>query len=438
MLVLQREFGDIAAVIDRSPALVCAFGAAHNREVLTKGAVFQHDTELPMPAPKGSALHTFTSSVTFVSGEAHRKSRQLLMPAFQKPSLDGYAHDILATTNAALDEWPVGETTDIARLVRVISMRVAFRCFFGVERAENERQLAELEWSLLATITSPLTMALPLEIPGTPYHRLIITAERIRTHLLALIEHKRQQPAGQTDALSRMIRAHDEDGSSFTDDELLANVHTLFVAGHDTSAQTLVWTLFLLERHPEILADVLDELDAVFGGAPPTVERIGDLVLLDRVIKESMRIMPAAPMLFLRVCASETPLGPYVLPAQANVILSPFVTQRDPELYRDPARFQPQRWEQIQPSIYEYLPFGAGPRTCIGLGFASMSIRLILPMVLQRFRLTLAPGARISREVRGLVLRPKHGLPMMIRAQDRRFARGERVRGDIHEIIDLV
>jgi cytochrome P450 len=301
----------------------------------------------------------------------------------------------------------------------------------------EESELAALESKLLASVTSPLTMMFPVRIPGTPYHSLLRAAEQMRRYLLALIARKREQAAGQRDALSLLIEAHDEDGSRLDDDELLGNLHTLYVAGHDTSAHTLAWTLLLLERHPDTLAELLAELDAELGGAPPRLDQLDRLVVLDRVIKESMRLIPATPLLFMRVLAEPAALGNVELPAHANVVLSPYVTHRERSIYDKPQQFLPQRWERIAPTPYQYLPFGAGPRTCLGMGFPNQVLRLVLPMILQRHAFALAPGAQIDRQVRGIVTAPRHGLPMEIRKQDGRPVRGGGIAGDIHEMVQF-
>lgn len=437
MMSLHREFGDIAAVVDRNPAMVCAFGAEHNREVITSSATFQHNTEFFFKVPKGSALETFNISLTLMNGEMHRRHRRLMMPAFQKSSLDGYAADIAKVAEDALRAWPVGRTVNLSTLLRDLAVDIALRAIFGLERSEGGKELGELMTRTLDVLVSPLAIAFPFPVPGTPYRNLLDASEGVREGLLRLIARKRAQPSGQHDVLSLMIRAHDEDGAKFTDDELLGEMNTLFAAGYDTSAQTLAWTLFLLAQHPDVHAAAVDEVSSVLRGAPPTPDDIGKLVLVDRIVKESMRLIPATPALFIRVCTQEAPLGGYTLPERANVVLSPYITHRDPSLYPTPLRFKPERWEHVQPTIYEYLPFGAGPRVCIGAGFASMSLRIVLPMILQRYRLTLAHGATISRVVRGLVVGPRYGLPMLIAPQDRHFRRREDVKGDVHEMVDL-
>jgi cytochrome P450 len=136
-----------------------------------------------------------------------------------------------------------------------------------------------------------------------------------------------------------------------------------------------------------------------------------------------------------RVCAAPVEVGPYALPKGAFVSFSQYMTHHLPELYPEPERFNPERWHTIDPSPYDYLPFGAGPHTCIGAAFAMLEIKIALAMIVQRYRLALQPGARIDRQLR-VTLSPKHGMPMVVAAQDRQFRRTE-VRGDIHEMVEL-
>lgn len=437
MTALQREFGDVAAIADRSPALVCAFGAERNREVLSNLAAFEHEDGLFFTTKPDSPLHTLAKGLVFQAGESHRRHRRLMMPAFQRSAVDGYAPDIVAITEAALKTWPNGQVCDVAELTRRLVQRIAVRCLFGLDEREGERGLGRLAAETTDLLTSPLSVALPLDIPGTPHARLLRLAEQLLALLRGLLAEKRRQLAGASDAFALIVRAGESEQSPLSDDELCGEAITLFVAGHDTQARTLAWTLFLLERHPDVLADVVDEIDAVTGGEPPTLEHVPRLVLVDRVLKESMRVLAPAPVSFVRICQDEVRLGQHTLPRGGSVLLSPFVTHRDPERFPAPARFLPRRWERLQPSPYEYLPFGAGPRMCIGASFATLTTRLVLPMILQKFRMTLAPGARVSRLVRGNILGPKYGLPMHLAPQDRRFTPGPRPGGDIGEIVEL-
>ncbi|MEZ4310507.1 MAG: cytochrome P450 [Polyangiaceae bacterium] len=266
---MHRVHGDVAAAAGGSPALVCAFGAERNREVLSNAATFENDSDFFIEFPLGSNLRKLVSGIVFQPGEAARRTRRLMMPAFQKTALDGYAKDIAAVTTAALDAWPVGATTDVAALTRELVQRVAVQCFFGLDGVAGSRDLGHIVTEWIDLLTSPLVIALQRRIPGTPYSRLFDLADEIVAQLLRLFAQKRATPGTGRDALALVMNARDDDGRGLTDDELIGEATALYVAGHDTQAKTLAWTLFLLEQHPKILADLLDELDSVLHGAPP-------------------------------------------------------------------------------------------------------------------------------------------------------------------------
>jgi cytochrome P450 len=194
-----------------------------------------------------------------------------------------YASDIVAVTDTMLKTWPIGQTADVSRLARDLIQNVAVRCIFGIDMTHGDQGLGDLATEVVDLLTSPVTVAMPFHIPGTPYPKLLARCERLAGRMEAIIDEKRRQPPGRRDALSIMIRAHDEDHASFTDDELVGEVNLLYFAGHDTQAKTLGWTLFLLAQHPEVLADVVDEIESVLRGGPPTVEHVPRMVLLDRV-----------------------------------------------------------------------------------------------------------------------------------------------------------
>lgn len=436
LTAMRRAHGDLVAVARGNPAVVCAFGAALNRDVLGNSKVFETDDAFFVPFPEGTSPRRVLSGLPFQKGERARKTRRLMMPAFQKSALDGYADDIVSVAARALDRWPVGETVDMAPLLRELVQHVAVRCVFGLASEDGTQGLGAAVTEMVDLVASPLTLAMPARVSGTPYARVFAVCDEIEARLVALFEEKRRGSPGR-DALSLMLRARDEDGSSLSDDELIGGAASLFVAGHDTQARALTWTLFLLEQHPEVLGAFLEEIHGALRGAAPTPEKVPEMPLLDRVIKESMRLLGPVPTLFLRVCQEPASLGGHELPRLANVLLSPHVTHHDPAIYRDPRRFMPSRWERAAPTIYEYLPFGAGPRLCIGAGFATLALRLMLPMILQRYRLSLAPRARVSFHVRANLLGPRHGMPMQIVPQDRSVRRPEPVRGDIVELVEL-
>ena len=178
----------------------------------------------------------------------------------------------------------------------------------------------------------------------------------------------------------------------------------------------------------------MDELKGELKGAPPTIEQLERLPLLDRVVKESLRILPPVPTAF-RMSTAPFEMGGHAFDANVMVYYSPYITHRLPDLYPEPDRFLPERWLKAEPPVYGYIPFSNGPRRCIGATMALLEIKLMLSMLLPRFRLSLPAGARVDTLVRA-TMRPKGGLPMRIHAQDRRFERSE-VRGRIRELVAL-
>lgn len=433
-LRLYREYGELAAVNDRSPVLILAFGANYNREVLANPNLFLNFDELPFPVPRDSAAQRLMMGLQCMNGDTHKAQRRLLMPVFHKAVNEGYRDTIVSITERRLARWRIGAQLDMAAEMLELSKQIALECLFGLKDAHQGEQLSHLVERFMQGVFSVRLMAFPYSFPGSPYKHFMATAGQLEGMFQRLIQQKQEQGQSTTDVLSLLMGGQKE-GAPMTDGELLGQAATFFVAGHETTANTLSWTLFLLSQHPQILADLTDELTGLLGGAPPTMQQLAQLPLLDGVFKESMRLLPALPLLFPRITAEPAALGPYTLPKGARVLVSPLVTHRQPALFPEPQRFRPERWAKLQPSAYEYIPFSAGPRMCIGAGFAAMTVRLVLATVLQKFRLGLAPAARISRHVRSSFMAPKYGLPMSVHGPDARLQRQDRVRGDIHELV---
>jgi cytochrome P450 len=231
-----------------------------------------------------------------------------------------------------------------------------------------------------------------------------------------------------------LVAANREGNAWMSDEDLIGQVTIAFAASYETTANALTWTLFLLAQHPQIANDLLDEIEAVFGGAPPTPATLARAPLLEAVVKESLRILPPVPYT-IRVARRRTPIGRFTVLRGDRVILSHYVTHHLPELYANPERFLPERWLAGRWGPYEYLPFSAGPRLCIGYSFAMQALKLSTAMILQRFRLAVVPGTRIDRSVR-VTMSPSRGLPMTLHPPDRAFAKAF-VRGNVREMVEL-
>jgi cytochrome P450 len=235
--------------------------------------------------------------------------------------------------------------------------------------------------------------------------------------------------------LSMLLEARDEEGGKLSEDELIGHAGVIFGAGHETSSNALSWTLLLLAQHPRVLSDLCDELVGKLRGGAPTFDDLADLPLLDRVIKESLRLFPPGALNH-RIAARDSELGEYRIAAGTEILSSIYHTHRMPDLYPEPLRFLPERWERADPGPYGYNPFSAGPRMCIGATFAWFEIKIVLALLLQRFRLELVPNQRIGRYF-GITLAPSPRVLMRVSRTDRRFSRAAPIHGQIHEMVDL-
>jgi cytochrome P450 len=433
---LHACYGDIAALGQDRGRYVFVFAPQYNRQILSDPALF-HTADAgaqPLRIPEGTALARMFTGLLQTNGEKHTQQRRLMMPAFHRKRIEAYRDDMVALTEQQIAGWAARRPIRLLDEMKSLTIAVAVKTLLGLDPATEGmcvRQGVE-EWMRL--LFAFPTIAAPFNIPGLPYRRLLRLAEELEQEVQGMIRRKRAAGLDPGDVLSMLMRAHDEDGTRLNDTELVAQTGTLFVAGHITTASALTWTLFLLTMHPRVLADLLDELDSTLHGAAPTVEQLASLPLLEAVVKESMRLFP--PFFWsLRISTAPFQLGPYALPKGTNVAFSAAVTHRRPDLYAEPERFLPERWQTLDRSPYEYLPFAGGPRMCIGAGFAMLEMRLALAMIVQRYRLVLPRAARVDHA--GLAFSyPKDGMPVLPVPQDRRF-RQPVVRGNVRALVTL-
>jgi cytochrome P450 len=372
-----------------------------------------------------------------MNGTKHKRDRRLMMPAFSKTAVAGYLEQTVHTTTRVLDRWRAGDAVDLKQRSTELALTVAMQCLYGVDLLDEADELGELAVGFLNGMLSVGALLLPMRIPGTPYARFLTTAERLEKRLTRLIAERRSNAAGKRDVLSLMVAARDDDGASFSDRDLLGHAAVLFVAAHETTANTLAWTLLLLATHPEVRASLEDELHAVLRGAPPTTDDLDRMPLLDAVVRESMRLLPASAIMFFRRASGSFQLNGVDMPPKSTILLSSLVTQRDERVFPDALAFDPSRWSRSKPSIYEYLPFGAGPRMCIGAPFAAQALRVMLVMQLQRFRCELPSSLRVDRQVRGITLGVRGRLDAKLSARTDRSPPTPTISGDIHELVRL-
>jgi cytochrome P450 len=368
-----------------------------------------------------------------MNGPQHKQQRQLILPPFHKKAVAGYHQLIVELAQEVIGEWSPGRR-DVYADMRAVTLRIASAVLFGHERGDAYR-IAHLLDIWARRNFSGSVWLFPINVPGTPYHRLLKHAERVEREILALVEKRRRDSSGRADVLSILIQARDDENRGMTDTELVGQATILFGASFETTASTLTWTIFLLAQHPMIMGQLMDELDGMLGGNAPSHEQLAQLPLLERVIKESMRILPPVPFTIRAADEDAIPMGPLTLGHGTRVICSHFLTHHLAEIYPQPEAFRPDRWLKIEPTQYEYLPFSAGPRACVGAMFAFQVLKISLAIMLQKFRFTVVSGARIDRVVR-ITMSPRYGMPMRLTENDRCYQSHE-VRGQIHEMVNL-
>ena len=436
LMGLHRAHGRIAALA-HDPPLVCAFGPELNQQIMPQAREHEHFAEVPLRIPPDSAAERMQANLTVMTGDRHQQQRRLLMPAFNRNAVHAHRDAMVAVTERHLERWAGRASLDLAQELVELTLSVMLRCLFGVDLPDDRSDvLRYMGKDLLGLMTSPAALLLPLDLPLTPYGRYLRMCERIEVRLLELVHARRGGELGR-DVLSIVVQAHDEDGTRMTDAEIVGQLSVLVMAGHETTANALTWTLLLLDQHPKIHAALHEELHGELRGEAPTVEQLGRLPLLDAVVKESMRILPPTYMMFIRRARSGFSLGPYDLPAGALVVLSPLVTHHMPDVWTEPESFRPARWDGRKPSPFEFMPFGAGPRLCIGATLAEQELRVLLAMIVQRFALRLRPGTRVDVAGRGITLGPRGAVPVRVRKQGGAFETGGALAGSIRELVRL-
>ncbi len=446
---LFRTYGPLAALVDgparmttpRGTGVVLATGPELNRQVLTQhdrfhnyalsGRFFPEGDDRPRRQP----LKRMMTGLFQVNGDEHRRHRRLLMPAFHKSRLEAYRDDMVGLVSEMLDGWRPGQACDLSAEMTRLTLRVATKTLFGADAGESGVQIAHWMQDWLLTMFS-LGILLPWDLPGLPYHRWLNRTHQIDAAMSELVRRKRAQDNGGADMLSMLLAARDEDGSQLTDDEIIGHAGVIFAAGHETSANALTWTLLLLSQHPQVASNLLEELTAELHGDAPTTEQLTRLPLLDAVVKESLRVLPPVPM-HPRFISEPVELGGYDLPAFTEIFLSIYSLHHDPALFPDPQSFLPSRWASIKPSTFEYNPFSAGPRMCIGAAFATMEIKLALAMILQRFRITPVARRPINRRV-AITMAPTPSLVATVQRQDGNWRKSVGgIVGNVRELVSL-
>jgi cytochrome P450 len=369
-------------------------------------------------------------SLVTLEGESWLQRRRLLQPMFHNNYIARFASTITNKTAAMLEQWKTtatrGETLDTMTEVSKLTRDILIKTVFGLDMAIDNSETIALGRSLKIAMAHsnfvPFKNPFPRWAP-TPHNRAFRRAiETLDRMVYRIIEERRQSLIGHSDLVALLLNTRDADtGAGLDDRQLRDEVMTFFFAGSESTATTLAWTWYLLALHPEGEHRIHAEVDEVLDGRFPTADDLPRLVYTRMALMESMRLFPAG-WLFSRSlrAGARDEIGGYPISEKALLFYSPYVTHRLPELWENPDVFDPERFtpERVaKRPRFAYIPFGDGPRQCIGNNLAQMEILLILAMVAQRYRLRLAPGTSVEPQPT-VALCPRNGLTVTVHARN--------------------
>ncbi|MCL5999799.1 MAG: cytochrome P450 [Chloroflexi bacterium] len=351
-------------------------------------------------------------------GESWRRQRRLVQPAFHMKRIEAYGKVMVAYAQRTLAGWQPGQTREIHHDMMELTLGVVAKTLFGADVSDRANHIG-------AAITTGL------EVTNAQFSRLINPPQWVPTHdnrrgkqalrtidevVMGFIRARRASGEDRGDLLSMLLLAVDEDGTGqMSDKQARDEAMTLFIAGHETTANALTWAWYLLSQHPQAEAKLHEELASVLGGRDPAMQDLPRLPYTEAVIKETMRLYPPAWTTTRETIAPVT-IGGYTIPTRRIVFISPYVSHRDARYFESPGEFCPERWaDHFEKRLPKgaFIPFGAGPRVCIGNTFALMEARLVLATIAQHYRLALAPGQDVTAEPL-VTLRPRGGIKMVL------------------------
>ncbi|HEX2678212.1 MAG TPA: cytochrome P450, partial [Polyangiales bacterium] len=353
-------------------------------------------------------------------GDEWLQQRRLAQPPLQPKRIASYAQTMTECAERLFDSFRDDEVRDISLDMAHLTLEIAGRCLLGADpRREAERigHIMEVSMVYFDRQLRTLEGILPKWLPTPDRVRMKAATDELDTIIYRIIERCRRDGAEADHLLGRLVNARDEDGHAMSDKQLRDEAVTMLLAGHETTALTLAYAIYLLSEHPDVAASVRAEVDGTLGGRTPAFEDLPKLKRVDAVVRETLRLFPPA-YIIAREVVEPIQLGEFLVPKGDQVLMSPYAMHHDPRWFREPERFDPTRWTNGETSglpKFAYFPFGGGPRVCIGIHFAIMEAVLVLASLLQHSELSVVPGYKV--EVDPIVtLRPRNA----IRAQVRR------------------
>jgi cytochrome P450 len=411
MGAMQNELGNIFQITMPRFQPVVVAGPEYNRQVLVKDR-----DKFSWRGDSDPVVKLLRHGLLVEDGEEHDRLRACMEPAMRRtPSLE-HIPAMLRYTDQVLASWPDNGEVDMLVEMRKVALLILLGTLYGTDFSPD---MAELWKPILRAIhyISPGPWILWPKMPRPSYKADL---EKLDDYLYALIRRRREEGGPEYDLLGRLLNAPEMD-----DDLIRDQLLTMLIAGHDTSTALLSWALYLLGEHSEVMAQVQEETlalqrEVVFSVGPLwTEEKLNHLKVLDQVIKETLRLFPPIHV-GNRFAKEDVDLQGYTVPEGSRLMVSMYLSHRDEAVWDEPERFCPHRFERSEqadptkrrPSL-AYIPFGGGPRNCIGATFAQIESKVVLARILQQFKLQLSPGQKV-RPYMGATLEPRPGVKMIV------------------------
>lgn len=369
------------------------------------------------PALKRATKDIIGQGLLTSEDELHKRQRRLVQPAFHFKRISSYADVMVDYTRQMIADWQPAQQYDIAHEMMRLTMRIVAKTLFDTDVTAHADTLGSaISVGIEATaqrVMQPFGLADYL--PTEANRRRREAARTLDEAITAIINERRAIQEDKGDLLSMLLMATDEEtGDPMSDRQVHNEAMTLFIAGHETTANALSWTFYLLAQHPQVEQKLVAELQP-YTTTPLTLPQLAQLPYLEMVIKESMRLYPPA-WATTRIALEDFELGGYHIPKGSFLMTSMYAVHRDKRYWDEPDAFRPERFSpENEANIpkYAYFPFGGGPRVCVGNQFAMMEAQLILGTILQQYSLRLATNQPITPQPL-VTLRPLYGLPMTL------------------------
>ena len=403
----KKEFGDTFVIRALNGDVVATCNTENVRRVFTASAdsVGQFAVETLKPLLGSSSLF-------LIEGQAHRRERSLLSPSFHGERIASKAESIRGVALQAGRRWQPGQTYRTMDSALDVSLEVIIRIVFGIQ---NTARIEEVKSDIKSFVeafhpTLGFTRLLQRPLFGlSPWNKFVSAREKFHKTLEQEIAIQREQPLDESNTLSRLMHSHYEDGRAVDDTVIRDQLVTMLLAGHETTQIAMAWAMSWIHRFPEYLNRLRNELDN-----DDSIESIMGSALLNGICNESLRLNAIITDI-VRTLRKPMDWVDYRLPAGTNIAVSICLVHEDPEIFPDPMKFDPDRWNDRQYKPHEFMPFGGGVRRCIGAPLAMMEMKIVVATWIKNFQFALPENIPDVEEVyrRNITMAPKSGIPLV-------------------------